>query len=295
MQDNWKIEDLSESVREAYIDSTFFQSPNFPNDILTVHTAEPATATNLIPGVVTEVFENHALAKTFTSVQVRWTPTQSFERIRDARGAVKGSLQSGVTETLAIAGSDPLSFNSCWVVDKDWKQIMFFIFSITKIIMNIVIVFITFARPFMPEWRRLRAAWVGQTVIYYQLMVYSGLLPGMFGYTIDMGQEGMIKSSRKYAFLRSNPKIDDDLDFVVYKFIQNDMVPKILEEVLIETISIVTITIIVLILKIKKRGVRETKLLRMAREIKSSIYIFSAVPFSVHFCHHLLSLSYSKD
>jgi hypothetical protein len=62
----------------------------------------------------------------------------------------------------------------------------------------------------MPEWARLRAIWVGQTVIYYQLLVYSGLIPGVFGYTIDKGQEGMIKSSRRYFFIDTIPKIDAD-------------------------------------------------------------------------------------
>lgn len=172
---------------------------------------------------------------------------------------------------------------------------MYIIFSISKILVNIIIVYITFARPFMPEWTKLRAIWVGQSVIYYQLLVYSGLVPGVFGYTIDRGQEGMIKSSRRYFFLDTIPKIDADQDFVVYKFIQNDLIPKILEEALVEVISMVAITVVVLVLKLMSKGLREHKVLRIAREIKSSIYVFSFIPFVVHFTHNLLSISYSKD
>ena len=57
----------------------------------------------------------------------------------------------------------------------------------------------------------------------------------------------------------------------------------------------VTITIVVLVLKVKSRGVREWEPLRIAREIKSSIYVFSFIPFVVHFTHQMLSVSYSKD
>lgn len=55
------------------------------------------------------------------------------------------------------------------------------------------------------------------------------------------------------------------------------------------------ITIIVLILKLKSRGVREHRPLTIAREIKSAIYVFSFIPFLIHYTHQLLSVSYSKD
>lgn len=286
------LEKESSATKIEYVNTKFFDSSNFPNELITFHAEDPATTGNTVSTLKTEVIKNDALASAFTSLVYRYTPTESMESVDGAILAIKGEAYDGTTAALS---GDPVEFNAMYVVKTDWKQIMYVIFSIAKIFMNIVIVYITFARPFMPEWSRLRAIWVGQTVIYYQLLVYSGLIPGVFGYTIDMGQEGMIKSSRRYAFINTIPKIDDEQDFVVYKFIQNDFIPKVIEECLIEVLSMAFITIAVLILKVLSRGARDNKLLRIAREIKSSVYVFSFIPFIVHFTHQLLSVAYSKD
>lgn len=172
---------------------------------------------------------------------------------------------------------------------------MYVVFSISKIIFNLAIILICVVRPFFPNWTKLRAIWVGQTVIYYQLLVYSSLLPGVFGYTIDMGQEGMLKSSRRYAFGATAPKIKTEQEFVVFKFIQNEMIPSVFEEAHVELITMTVITVLVAILKFFSGGARDNKVLVIAREIKSGVFIFSFIPFVVHFSHQFLSVAYTKD
>lgn len=281
-------------TKVTYFDTQFFSNANFPNDIITFHSERPGTTANVLP-ITTEVKKNEALVRTFNSLMFKWTPTESMEA-QDGHLLIKGSAYDGTTAAIGINGAgEVFRMNANYVVKTDWKNLMYIIFSIIKIFVNIVIVYITFARPFMPEWARLRAIWVGQTVIYYQLLVYSGLVPGVFGWTIDLAHEGMMKASRRYFFVETHPKIDTDLDFVVYKYIQNDFVPKILEEITVEVVSMAVITLIVMFLKLTSNGVRDHKCLRIAREIKSAIYVFAFIPFFVHFCHMILSVSYSKD
>jgi hypothetical protein len=57
----------------------------------------------------------------------------------------------------------------------------------------------------------------------------------------------------------------------------------------------IIITVVVLVLKLKSQGVREQKPLVIAREIKSAVYVFSFIPFFVHYTHQLISVSYSKE
>ena len=162
--------------------------------------------------------------------------------------------------------------------------------------MNLTIILITIFRPFMPIYARMRASWIGQTIIYYQLLVYSGLVPGVFGYTIDMGQEGMLKSSRRYAFGHTAPKVDSEQEFLVFKYVQNDFVPKIFEEVHAELLCLMFITLVCLILKaLHTRGVKEMRFFEIAKNIRSSVFLFAFVPFFVHYTHNLISLAYSKD
>jgi len=110
-----------------------------------------------------------------------------------------------------------------------------------------------------------------------------------------MGQEGMLKSSRRYAFGLTVPKIKTDQDFVVFKFIQNDMIPSVFEEAHVELITMTGITVLVAILKMLNRAARDNRVLVVAREIKSGIFIFSFIPFVVHFTHQLVSVAFSKD
>jgi hypothetical protein len=126
-------------------------------------------------------------------------------------------------------------------------------------------------------------------------LVYSGLTPGNFGYTIDQAQEGMIKSSRAFFFINSILSTEQNQGYIVYKFIQNGMYPKLLQEAVWEVMSLTIVTITVLVLKWRSKGMRENKWLRIAREIKSSVYVFSFIPFLVHWTNTLVTISFTKD
>ena len=105
----------------------------------------------------------------------------------------------------------------------------------------------------------------------------------------------MLKSSRRYAFGLTAPKIKTEMDFVVFKFIQNEMVPSVFEEAHVELILMTAITVLVAVIKMFSGGARDNRVLVIAREIKSGIFVFSFVPFLVHFSHQLLSVAYTKD
>jgi hypothetical protein len=75
--------------------------------------------------------------------------------------------------------------NTQWVTETDFKAFSCTVFSILKILINLLILYVVFYRPFSHENYKLRLIWIGQSVIYWQLMVYSGLSPGVFGGLID--------------------------------------------------------------------------------------------------------------
>jgi hypothetical protein len=254
----------------------------------TVTTTDPTQASS----IQTVLIKNDGLATAFTSMIFRYIPTQSMEPISNGGISLKGSTFTGASSVL-LPSNDPFNTNALWVTSIDSKNLMYIIFSISKIIMNLAIIAMVIIRPFIPEWARLRAIWVGQTVIYYQLLVYSGLIPGVFGYAIDMGHEGMLKSTRHYAFGYSIPHIETSSDFTVYKFIQSGFIPRIFEECIVEVVTMVIITLVVLILKFIVP--RSNNAFRVAREIKSSIFMFSYIPFVVHFAHNLISVAISKN
>jgi len=174
------------------------------------------------------------------------------------------------------------------------KKIMFIIFQIANIIFFIVRYFFTFFRPFMKPHLKLKTAWIGQTIIYFHLLSFSGLTPGAFGWTIDQGQEGMIKSMRHMFFFKSVIEVTAAQPFIVYKFVQNDIAPVLIQEMPLEIFLMVLFTVLVFFAKLLKGGVKESKILVICREIKSCLYIFNFVPFALHFVHNLFSVSYSK-
>lgn len=288
------LQTKDEATKLVYITSKFLQSTtNTLDSIVSFHTDAATSDANKIKTIQTDVKVNYALAKAYSSLSYRWTPTESFEAMETVYVTVRGE---GFDGTTVESGGDPTSLPSVFVTTIDWKNIMYVIFSISKIIMNLAIIYITIFRPFMPIYARMRAAWVAQTIIYYQLLIYSGLLPGVFGYTIDMGQEGMLKSSRRYAFGPTAPKVDSEQEFVVYKYVQNDFIPKIFEEVHVEILCMMFIVLVCYILKaVHTRGVKEMRLFEIAKNVRSSVFLFSFVPFFVHYIHNIISLSYSKD
>jgi hypothetical protein len=97
--------------------------------------------------------------------------------------------------------AEELFINTQWITSTDLRSLSCTVFSILKILLNLIILYVVFARPFVQEKYKLRLIWIGQTIIYYQLMIYSGLSPGVFGGFIDDIQEGMLEASRKYFYV----------------------------------------------------------------------------------------------
>lgn len=215
-----ELDKSSTEVKLKHFRDVYFDSPDFPNNIVKLYSktvGDANTSDSDLTKFTTKLLKNEGLARAYTSLMFRYTPTESSEPIYPGGVAVKGKTLSG--ETFLIPSMDTYKTNGMWVTKADWREIMRIIFNITKIIFNLTMVGIVFLRPFMPEWAKLRAIWIGQTVIYYQLLVYSGLIPGVFGYAIDMGHEGMLESSRRYFFGYAIPHIETDSDFTVYKFV----------------------------------------------------------------------------
>jgi hypothetical protein len=52
--------------------------------------------------------------------------------------------------------------------------------------MIIIKLFIIFVRPFVPEYMKLKMVWIGQVIIYYDLISFTGLIMGNFRHTIDV-------------------------------------------------------------------------------------------------------------
>lgn len=143
----------------TYFREKFFQSTSFPNDILSVYpTTTPTSESEKIIAIKTELQKNEPLAKAFTSLVTRWTPVESFDSFKGGV-AVKGVAFDGTTKT--FGGLDPVSVPTCWVTGTDWKDIMYVVFSISKIVFNLAIIFVCVIRPFLPGWTKLRAIWIG--------------------------------------------------------------------------------------------------------------------------------------
>lgn len=166
--------------------------------------------------------------------------------------------------------------------------------------MNVIFIFakmfIIFIRPFLPDYSRLRTVWIGGTVIYYELLCYTGLMPGHFGWTIDQAQQGMIKSTRHHFWVFTVFKVDTEQPFIVYKFFENGIYPILISEVPWGVTSIILSVISTFILEqLLKGGIRAHPVVQAAREIKSAILIISFVPFWVHFGHNMFAIAFSKS
>jgi hypothetical protein len=58
----------------------------------------------------------------------------------------------------------------------DIEHVLYVIYEIIGIMMIFVKLFIIIARPFVPENLKLKMVWIGQTMIYYDLLSFSGLI-----------------------------------------------------------------------------------------------------------------------
>lgn len=197
-------------------------------------------------------------------------------------GATLGTVEPSLINKADQGSTELINFNTQWVTKTDWKQISYVVWSIVKAFMNIIMIYITLGRPFMENFKKLRAIWIGQSVMFYQLVTYSGLTVGVFGGLIDDIQEGVIKASRRlFYFIPTNPGFSEDRGFVIYKFYQNELIPFILEEAFIESVLVIGITG----LYILGRFCFSKKTLTIVREMKGCIYMFCMLPLSVHGFH----------
>jgi len=194
--------DLSDSARTAYIDGEFAASRTTAIELYDENGV-------IVPDVKAEIIENTPLAKAFFSLECEWTPSASHEPYPNSGLKLLGSDINGVTKG-PNAASEKIHIPAQYVIGTDVKNIMYIIFQIANIIFFVARYGITFLRPFMSVHNKLKTAWVGQTVIYFQLLCFTGLTPGAFGWTIDKGQEGMMKATRYMFFLKSVLSVNEE-------------------------------------------------------------------------------------
>ena len=225
----------------------------------------------------------------------------SHEPLYNVYFAVEGdNLQSvsgkNGSRKIGSSAEEAVSVPSQYVSEFDWNNFMYTFFEVTGIIFILVKLFVVLVRPFLHSYNKLKLIWIGQTVIYYDLLCYTGLTLGNFRYTIDQSQMGMIRSTRNHFFVDTIIKAEKTNGFMVYKFVQNDFFPKIIQEAPWGVISVVFLSILVQILRlVRARGKKELRILTIAREMNMAVLIFSFVPWVVHSQHNLLAVSYTKE
>ena len=124
----------------------------------------------------------------------------------------------------------PFWLPAAWVPEEDWKHTVFNFTVVIKAFFDILAVIIILARALAPAWQKQRLTWVGQTIIFFQLLALNGLTPGRFGGFINEIHEGAIKAMRRYFAHRWMPKIDDDISYAMPKYYQNNYTHFIFEE-----------------------------------------------------------------
>ena len=106
----------------------------------------------------------------------------------------------------------------------------------------------------------------------------------------------MIAASRKHFWVFTVIETETDRPFMVYKFLENEFYPIVIQEVPWGVIAIISSVLTVFVLElIRPGGVRVHPLVKGAREVKSAILLFSFVPFWLHFMNNIFAVSYSKD
>ena len=111
-----------------------------------------------------------------------------MEAIEDAQVVVTAKNYFG--ESKVTFEGDKVLYPTQYVTSFDWKSFMFHFFEVVNLIFILAKLFVIVCRPFLPEYSKLRTIWIGGTVIFYELLCYTGLTPGNFGWTIDQAQQG---------------------------------------------------------------------------------------------------------
>lgn len=204
--------------------------------------------------------------------------------------AIKGGLPFGDQDKLHASKSSASLSTFCyklncrgqWVVGFDWENFTYILFSIIKILIIFAMIAMVFVRPFFPEYQKLRFIWIGQTIFFYQLLIYSPLTTGSFGGVIDEVHKGMIKAIQRSFFIKTQPKISDKFleyahGFQVYKYYDYDMAAALTEELFIGTILMIIVLIATEVLKFTKNR----EMLKIFKEMRSALGLVYFIPFTI--------------
>lgn len=161
--------------------------------------------------------------------------------------------------------------------------------------MILIKLFIIIARPFMPEYAKLKIVWIAQTIIYYDLLSYTGLIMGNFRHTIDLFHKGMIKATRNHYFANTVIFAESERGLIFGKYPQYNITPYVIQEAPWAVIAIVVLAVTTQVLKILNfYRFNVVRVLKIARETKSSVMLFSIVPIIAHSLHNMVSVGFSK-
>ena len=101
------LDNAPEGEKVEYFRKYFFNSPDFPLNIIKFHNSEGGKSTleNISPNFSIQVLKNEALGKAYTSLSYRYTSLMSIENAFNVGLSVKGTSYLGKTTT--IEGSTP--------------------------------------------------------------------------------------------------------------------------------------------------------------------------------------------
>lgn len=199
------------------------------------------------------------------------TPFLASETWAATGGVVQAATQ-GFDKSQASIYCNKMNFESQYVPNFNWKKFSYYLFGFVRIYFQIFALIVVFGRLFVPEYAKLRVIWIGQTIILWQFLLYSGLQSGNFGGVIDSIQEGKLQASKEILFMNLNPQfstkfIDSMRGFVVYKFYVNEIKPALTHEAFYEILALV----IVVILQRIAEFTYNVKIMKVAREINSGL------------------------
>ena len=134
------------------------------------------------PHVGITVVPNEPLAKSMGHIQWTYRPLKSHNAL-SVWIALEGKSEDGTTVKQA---SREVLIPAQFVLRRiDWEYVAYMSFEIMGIILIFVKLFVVLVRPFLPEYTKLKMIWIGQAIIYYDLLSYTGLIKGNFRNTID--------------------------------------------------------------------------------------------------------------
>ena len=242
------------------------------------------------------VVENKYFAEEFASFIAKIHPKQSLEPwngciffettpYQHTNLSDSGSfIKTGPGPSLSSSDNcKPLSMSGQWVPSFNFGTYAWLLFSTIKLVMNLAALGVTFGRPFLPKWAKLRAIWVSQVVIYWQLYMYIGLCPGLFGGVVDQIQEEALHASNRYLYLIRSRKADlahltRISTYPIYKYYLNEVLPSLTDDLLIESSALLIAILADFVLGIW--GSKKSKI--VCQEIKSGITQFVMVPMLVY-------------